>query len=98
MLQDSAYLQQRWVRIVPHVIDTILLLSAICLAYMLAQYPFVHAWLTAKVLALVAYIVLGSLALKRGRSKRVRIMALIAAITVFAYIVMVALQHNPWPV
>ena len=97
MLRDSAYLQQRWVRIVPHMIDTVLLLSAIGLVYILAQYPFVHSWLTAKVIALVAYIVFGSLALKRGRSKPIKVTALLVAISVFAYIVMVAFQHNPWP-
>lgn len=97
MLIDSPLLQRRWVRSVPHVVDTVLLASALALVALLAQYPFVHSWLTAKVVALVAYIVLGSVALRRGRSKRVRAAALVAALAVFAYIVAVALQHRPLP-
>ena len=95
MLQDSPLLKARATRIVPHVIDTVLLLSAIALALRIAQYPFVHAWLTAKVLALLAYIVLGSFALKRGRTRRTRNIAFAAALGVFLYIVAVAIARNP---
>jgi uncharacterized membrane protein SirB2 len=97
MMRQSAQLQARWVKIVPHVIDTMLLASAIALAVMLRQYPFVSSWLTAKVVALVVYIVLGTIALKRGRSKPTRIVAWIAAQAVFLYIVSVALTRNPLP-
>ena len=90
MLLDSPMLQQRWVRVVPHVVDTLLLTSALVLVFWSAQYPFVQTWLTAKVLALVAYIVLGTIALKRGKSKGVRSFALVAALATFAYIVAVA--------
>ena len=75
-----ARLQLRWVRILPHAIDTILLASAIGLTILLEQYPFVHAWLTAKVLALVAYIVSGSLALKHARTVVSRNVASIVAL------------------
>jgi len=97
MLLDSPMLRRTWVRVVPHIVDTVLLASAIALAVMLRQYPFVHGWLTAKVLALVAYIALGTVALKRGRSKGVRLAAFVAALVVFAYIVRTALRHDPWP-
>jgi uncharacterized membrane protein SirB2 len=97
MIRDSARLQARWVRIVPHVVDTVLLASAIALAVVLRQYPFVSGWLTAKVLALVLYIALGTIALKRGRSKRTRTGAWIAAQLVFLYIVGVALTRDPLP-
>lgn len=97
MLRDSPRLRQRWVRIVPHVIDTVLLASAVTLAIRSAQYPLAQPWLTAKVGALLLYIVLGSVALKRGRSKPVRATAFIAAMATFAYIVAVALSRNPWP-
>ena len=90
MLLDSPMLQQRWVKIVPHVVDTVLLTSALVLVLWSGQYPFVQTWLTAKVLALVAYIVLGTIALKRGKSKGVRSFALVAALATFAYIVAVA--------
>ena len=95
MLAESPRLHRRWLRILPHVVDTMLLASAIGLVLMLHQYPFVHGWLTAKVLALVAYIVIGSVALKRGRTKRVRSVAFVVALLMFGYIVTVALAHDP---
>ena len=95
MLQDSPLLRARATRILPHVIDTVLLLSAIALALRIAQYPFVHAWLSAKVLALLVYIVLGSIALKYGRSRRTRSFAFAAALGVFFYIVAVAIARSP---
>ena len=94
MLADSPWLQQRWVRVVPHLVDTVLLASAITLAMWSGQYPVEQPWLTAKVLALIAYIVLGSVALKRGRTRTTRTVALIAALLSFAYIVGVALTRS----
>ena len=95
MLQGSPLLKARATRILPHVVDTLLLGSAIALALRIAQYPFVHSWLTAKVLALLAYIVLGSIALKYGRSRRVRALSYGLALGVFLYIVAVAITRNP---
>ena len=97
MIRVSARVHARWVKIVPHAVDTVLLASAIALAIALRQYPFVSGWLTAKVVALVVYIVLGTIALKRGRSKRARVTAWIAAQAVFLYIVSVAVTRHPMP-
>jgi uncharacterized membrane protein SirB2 len=97
MLRGSDMLSQRWVRIVPHVVDTVLLASAVTLAVLIRQYPFEAAWITAKVLGLVAYIVLGMIALKRGKTLRARLSALLAAQAVFFYIVAVAITKSPWP-
>lgn len=94
-LSASPQLQRRWVKILPHVIDTLFLASGIALAITIHQYPFVNSWLTAKVLGLVAYVILGSFALKRARSVGGRGLALLAALAVFAYIVGVAITHNP---
>ena len=98
MMADSPRLKARWAKILPHVIDTVLLASGIGLAVLLGQYPFVNGWLTAKLLALLAYIVLGTIALKRGKSKSVRITAFFVALAVFAYLVAVAVSHRalPW--
>lgn len=96
MLTDSPLLRTRTVRVLPHVIDTILLLSAIVLAVTIRQYPFVHAWLTAKVLALIAYIVVGAFALRYGRTRGARAAAWIVALAIFAYIVGVARTRDPW--
>ena len=97
MMRGSALLQQRWVRTVPHVVDTILLATAIAMAIISRQYPVAQPWLTAKVIALVVYIALGMIALHYGRTKRVRITAWFAAVAVFAYIVAVAVKRNPLP-
>jgi uncharacterized membrane protein SirB2 len=97
MLRGSALLQRRWVKIVPHVVDTLLLTSAILLALTIRQYPFVSSWLTAKVIGLVIYIALGTIALKRGRTLTIRVWAWIAAQLVFFYIVAVAVTHTPAP-
>ncbi len=94
MLLDSDKLQKRWVKIVPHIIDTLLLVSAIGLMFQISQYPFADSWLTAKLLGLIAYIVLGTIALKRGKTKGTRVIALVAAFGVIAYIVGVAIRHN----
>lgn len=97
MLSDSTMLHRRWVRIVPHVIDTVLLVSAIAMVVIIRQYPFVHGWLTAKVIALFAYIILGTIALKRGKSKTIQVLALLAALLTVAYIVTVALSRRAVP-
>lgn len=94
---DSPIMRQRWIKIAPHVVDTLLLASALALAFTIQQYPFVDAWLTAKVVGLLLYIGLGFVALKYGKSKAARITAWLAAQAVFIYIVMVAASHNPLP-
>ena len=97
MLQGSSMLARRWVRVLPHVVDTVLLASAIALAVMLGQYPLVQGWLTAKLIGLVVYIALGTIALKRGRTRAVRLTAFGGALLVFAYIVAVALTKSVLP-
>ena len=98
MLSDSPMLAQRWVRIVPHLVDTLLLGSAIALAVISAQVPFVHSWLTAKVIGLVLYILCGTMALKRGKTKASRAVYFSLALLVFAWIVSVALTRSPYGV
>ncbi len=97
MLADAP--AQRWLplRVLPHVIDTVLLTSALLLTTIVHQFPFVNGWLTAKVCGLVAYVVLGSIALKRGRTPRARRLALVGAVLSAAFIVSTALHHDPNP-
>ncbi len=95
MMTDSARLQRRWVKVVPHAVDTVLLASAVALAVMSSQYPLQQAWLTAKVLGLIAYIALGMIALRYGRTRKIRVSAWLLALLVFAYIVSVAVTRNP---
>ena len=95
MLSDSPRLNQRWVRIVPHVVDTTLLGSAISMAVISSQYPLAQNWLTAKLIGLLVYILCGTMALKRGKSKATRAVFFAAAVLAFAYIVTVALTRSP---
>lgn len=95
MLNDSPLLQHRWLKIVPHVNDTLLLAAAVTLTILIGQYPFVDAWLTAKVFGLIGYIIFGALALKHGQSKAVRCTCWILSLAIFAYIVSVAITHHP---
>ena len=97
MMAKSPRLQARWVRIVPHINDSLLLGSGISLAVLTRQYPLVNGWLTAKFFALILYIVLGTFALKRGQTHGQRIAAWVAALLVFAYMVAVAVTHKPLP-
>lgn len=87
---DSPRLHQRWVKIVPHINDTLLLITGITLAFNIQQYPLVHGWLTAKIIALLAYIGLGMATIGHGRSKPQRIITWLAGILVFMYIIGVA--------
>jgi uncharacterized membrane protein SirB2 len=82
-------------RYLSYTIDTVLLTAALMLATLLHQYPFVHAWLTVKVLLLVVYIVLGSFALKRGRTRTQRAWCFAAAMLLYLYIASVARAHHP---
>jgi uncharacterized membrane protein SirB2 len=97
MLQSSPLLTRRWTKIFPHIIDTALLVSAIALAIQLSISPLAAPWLMTKIIALVVYIVLGTIAIKRGRTRKIRITAWVAAMLVFLYIVGVAMTHNPMP-
>lgn len=95
MMRGSARLQQRWVKIMPHIVDTVLLASAISLAFLIKQYPLADAWLTAKVMGLLVYIGLGVVALRYGKNRIIKISAWVMAQIVFFYIVMVALTKSP---
>jgi uncharacterized membrane protein SirB2 len=85
-------------RYLSYSIDTVLLTAALMLSTILHQYPFVHGWLTAKVVLLIAYVVLGSVALKRGRTRAARISCWIAALLVYLFIVSIARAHSPFGV
>jgi len=94
-LADSPLLARRALRIAPHVVDTVLLGSAIGLALISMQYPLSQDWLTAKVVGLLFYIGVGTMALKRARTPGSRAFFFVAALASFAYIVSVALAHHP---
>ncbi len=95
MLRESAWLQHPTMRIAPHINDSLLFFSALGMTPLIGQYPFVDGWLTAKFLAVIAYIILGHIALRRGPNRKLRGLALAAACATLAYIVGVALCRDP---
>ena len=95
LMRGSSLMKARWIKVLPHINDTILLAAALSLTVMSDQYPFVSGWVTAKVLGVIAYIILGSLALREGSSLRTRVVCWVTAMAVFGWIVSVALTRQP---
>jgi uncharacterized membrane protein SirB2 len=95
MLAESHWQRNIVLRYLPHVVDTVLLTTALMLTTVIHQYPFSTGWVTMKAVLLVVYIVLGSIALKRGRTKRIRTVALVAALLTIGFLVTVARTHHP---
>jgi uncharacterized membrane protein SirB2 len=95
MMTGSDKLQHRVTRVLPHIVDTLFLLSGITMVVMLSLNPVVQSWLLAKFTGLIAYILLGTVAIKRGSTMQIRTVAFVAALSVFAYIVGVALSKSP---
>lgn len=94
---NSPSLTQGWVKIFPHINDTILLIAAINMSYLHEWRLFNQSWLIAKLCAVIIYIVLGSIALRPGRPKLIRLFAWLMAMLIFLYIVVVAVSKDPWP-
>lgn len=91
---DAPWAMAAPLRYLSYAIDTVLLGAAIALSVIVQQYPFVHGWLTAKVVLLVVYIVLGTFALKRGRTRAIRVVCWLAALGVFALILSIARHRD----
>lgn len=96
MLRESTLLQARPIKILPHVVDTFLLISAIVLASQWGWAALQQPWLVAKIVALMIYIGLGMAALRAGRPKSLRVLAWLMALGMFGYIVAVAVTKSPW--
>lgn len=92
----SARALWRWLRVIPHVIDTLLLASGLSLAFLLHQYPFLNSdWLTAKVIGLIVYVALGVAVFRGHQSRPARALTGLMAVLVFIYIVSVAFSKQP---
>jgi uncharacterized membrane protein SirB2 len=94
-LGEAAWVKGRAAKTLPHIVDSVLLLSALTMAWMLRLHPGNAPWLLAKIVGLVLYIGLGMLALKPGRPWGVRAAGWLAALAVFGWIFSVALTKNP---
>ena len=95
MMSDSAKLDRPIARVAPHVVDAILLLSGVAMLTLLSLNPLAQAWLVAKFAGIVAYILLGTVAIRRGRTDHERLVAFAAALAVFAYVVGAAVSKSP---
>jgi uncharacterized membrane protein SirB2 len=95
MAIDHPLLQRRPAKVLPHLIDTVLLGSAIAMLVVMRLSPLAAPWLTVKIAALLLYIGLGMVALRFGRTKQVRISAWLLALLTAAYMVAVAYSKSP---
>lgn len=87
----SNLLSKTWVKILPHIIDTVLLTCGVILAAMIGPN---QPWILTKIVLLIAYIGVGTIAIKRGKTKNGRLTAAVIAVAIFAYIVGVAITKN----
>ena len=94
VFNNAEMMNKKWVKIAPHVNDTILLVTAITLAINVQQYPFTHSWLSAKFIALLLYIVFGTFALKRAKERKNKMIFFILSLLTFGYIVGVAFNRS----
>lgn len=95
-LKNSPVVEKKLVKVLPHIVDTVLLASAIVLVVMSGQYPFTTPWVTAKLFALIVYIALGVVVMRTARTQQVRVAAYMLAILTALYILMVAGSKQPW--
>jgi uncharacterized membrane protein SirB2 len=90
-------LQRKWLKIAPHVVDTLLLASAIMLMVQGSLYPTTQPWVLTKIILLVVYIGLGLVTLRFAKTRRMALLSFVLAVLCFGYIVAVALTRQPWP-
>jgi uncharacterized membrane protein SirB2 len=95
MMVGSDKLTLKVVRITPHVVDTVFLLSGIALVSILGLNALTEPWLLAKFAGLIGYILLGTFAIKRGQTLQIRVIAFVGALSLFAFIVGIALTKSP---
>lgn len=95
LLNESRWFSARLTKILPHVIDTALLGSAITLLVLYHWNPLDHAWLIAKILALLAYIGAGIYAFRLARNKREQVLAVATAVVIIGYLLGVAITKSP---
>ena len=92
LLQNSPQLQAKWVKISPHIIDTMLLLSAIGLLVVGHQFP---VWVHVKITLLIVYIGLGVMAFKKAKTTNQKVGFLVSAMVVYMFIISVAIAKSP---
>lgn len=94
---QSRYLQQRWLKITPHLIDTLLLASGVTLVLYTRQYPFVMSWITVKLFIVVLYIAFGLYTFRFAKTRIQFTGGFIGACLSFSFIIAIAITHQAWP-
>ncbi|WP_028672593.1 SirB2 family protein [Saccharospirillum impatiens] len=94
---EANWLQHRWARVAPHLVDTLLLTMGVWMLSILRVWPHEMPWLMAKLSALVVYILLGTMAIKRGKTPASRAIYAVLALSVFGYMVAVAITRSVLP-
>ena len=97
LLLEPERLHRGWDRVLPHTVDTLLLVFGLLLAWHTAQWPFQAPWLTAKLAGLVAYVLVGLYAFRLASCRSARAAGWLAAQVIFGYIVLVAFTRDPTP-
>ena len=93
-MTQSSMLQKKWVKITPHIVDTLLILSAATLCVLISQYPFVTPWVTEKLVGLFMYVFMVALALKMARTNFMRVIGFIGALSWIAFTALVAISKQ----
>jgi uncharacterized membrane protein SirB2 len=94
-LNASVMLQRRWVKRLPHVNDTLLLLTGVALVMTSEVFSFSDSWLQVKLACLLLYIVLGMLAFKWAKEDKTRLLLWLSALGVFVMMITIALSKQP---
>jgi len=94
MILNTDWYKKQWLNLTTYIIDSLLLVTGIVLAILSQQYPFIYGWLTVKLIAVILYILLGSIALSYGKTKTIRTLSWFTALIIFGYIIMVAIKKD----
>lgn len=95
MLLKNPLYRHKLFKVIPPIVDTFLLATGVTLMIMLQQYPTEQSWLAVKLSALIAYIVLGVIALNRVNNYKAQVLSFILAVLLILFMVTVARSHNP---
>ena len=94
LVRSPTWQPNRWLKVLPHVNDSLLLILAILLCIIIQQAPLITPWLTEKVAAVILYILAGMFALKWSKTRLSKIIWFIIAIFMFAYAANIAINKG----
>jgi uncharacterized membrane protein SirB2 len=94
LIRSPAWQPRRWLKVLPHVNDSLLLIFAILLCIIIQQAPLISPWLTEKVAAVILYILAGMFALKWSKTRLSKIIWFMIAIFMFAYAANIAINKG----